>query len=335
MPLRLHPPRPGKSPNWTIRGTHHGVSINETSGTTDRAKAAKILAKLKDEIERGAVRKKGEKTFAEAAEQYLDAGGSDRFMLRLIDWFQEKPVRLIDQDAIAEAAKTLYPAVTNATRNRQVYTPTLAVLAHAGLRPVVHRPDGALGEARMMFLKPEQFKRLHEAAKDVDPELATLFLLCCFTGLRLSEALRITVADLWLAESFLYSGKNKNGQPRPVHLPPTLVAALKAHVEGRDESDRVFRFVKNKWLYGRAHRAYKAAKIDPNGEPFHFLRHTYGAWMKRAGADLVATGAWKSKAAAGMYEHFVPSEEAQKSNLLPGADGGKKVKRSRRRKETG
>lgn len=334
MPLRLYPPRPGKSPNWTIRGTHHGVGINETSGTPDRAKAAKLLAKLKDEIERGAVKKKGEKTFADAAEAYLEAGGDERFMLRLVDWLQEKPIRLIDQDVIAEAARTLYPKATNATRNRQVYTPILAVLAHAGLRPVVNRPEGALGEARTFYLRPEQFERLMAAAREVDPELAILFLLCCYTGLRLSEALRIRVSDIWLDESFLYSGKNKNGEPRPVHLPPVLIPPLRDHSAGKGERDRLLRFVKNKWLYQRAYRAYELADVDPHDEPFHILRHSYGAWMTRAGADLVATGAWKSKSAAAVYEHFVPTEEALKSNLLPGANGGINVENAGKGKES-
>jgi hypothetical protein len=46
----------------------------------------------------------------------------------------------------------------------------------------------------------------------------------------LSEALRVKPSDVELDRSFAYVGKTKNGQPRPVHLPPQVVAEL-ANIE--------------------------------------------------------------------------------------------------------
>jgi hypothetical protein len=43
MPLKLVPPRQGKSPNWTIRGTYLKHHIDHTTGTPDKKLAAKIL----------------------------------------------------------------------------------------------------------------------------------------------------------------------------------------------------------------------------------------------------------------------------------------------------
>ena len=327
MPLRLYAPRPGKSPNWTIRGTYLGVRVNETSGTPEKAKAAKLLAKLKDEIERGAVAKKGEKTFASAALAYIDAGGDERFLGKLTDHFENRPIKSIDQAALDEAASAIYPEAAPATRNRQVYTPMIAILARAGVTTRFKRPKGALGTPRTAYLWPEQFEALVKAARAEEEELAILFTLICYTGLRLSEALRIKCPDVRLKDSYLLCGKTKNGDPRTVHLPPVAVAALANHPKGLDRIDRVFRYVKNKWLYARANRAYEKAKLETHDEPFHLLRHTYGAWMTRAGADLVGTGAWKSKSAAAFYEHVVTTEEARKADLLPGsgakASGGK------------
>lgn len=319
MPLKLIPPRPGKSPNWSIRGTYLRVSINETTGTADKRTAAKALARVKEEIERGGLARKGEKTFADVALAYAEAGGERRFLGKLLDYFDARPVKAIDQAALDAAAVTLYPKASPATRNRQVYSPMIAILAQAGVTTRFRRPKGALGVARTAYLWPEQFAALQAAARAEDEELAALFTLICYTGLRLSEALRVQCADVRLTESLLFCGKTKNGEPRTAHLPPVAVAALANHPEGLDREGRVFRFVKNKWLYARAERAYKAAKLDPQGAPFHILRHTYGAWMTRAGADLVGTGAWRSKGAASVYEHVVPSEEARKADLLPGA----------------
>lgn len=51
------------------------------------------------------------------------------------------------------------------------------------------------------------------------------------------------------------------------------------------------------------------------------FRHTWWAWLRRyAGLDttgLVATGAWRSRQAAAVYEHAVQSEEARKADALP------------------
>jgi integrase len=317
MPLKLVDPRPGKSPNYTIRGTHYGVRVNQTAGTPVRAKARAILKRVEAEIERGAFSIPGEPTFADAAMSYIDAGGEERFLRPLALHFGEAPLRRIDQAAVDEAAIALYPNASPATRNRQVYTPVMAILHRAGLAPRVRRPKGALGTPRTAWLHPEDFARLEAAARAVDPELAVLFTFLAYTGLRLSEALRIQVSDVRLADEFAYCGKTKNGEPRAVYLPPVVVAALANHPQGLDRVGKLFRYVKNKWLYGRAERAYTAAGIDHKGAPFHILRHSFGAMMTRVGADLVATGAWKSPAAARVYQHFAPTEEARKAANLP------------------
>lgn len=217
----------------------------------------------------------------------------------------------------------LYPNASPATRNRQVYTPIMAILHRAGLAPRVRRPKGALGTPRAAWLHPEDFARLEASARAVDPELAVLFTFLAYTGLRLSEALSVQVADVRLADEFAFVGKTKNGEPRMVYLPPVVIAALANHPNGLDRVGRLFRYVKNKWLYGRAEKAYAAAGLDHKGAPFHILRHTYGALMTRAGADLVATGAWKSPAAARVYQHFATNEEARKAaNLTVWKSGG-------------
>lgn len=317
MPLKLIDPRAGKSPNYSIRGAHFGVRVNQTAGTPVRAKARAILKRIETEIERGAFSIRGEPTFADAALSYIEAGGEERFLHPLALHFGDAPLRLIDQAAVDEAAAALYPTARPATRNRQVYTPVMAILHRAGLTPRVRRPKGALGTPRTAWLQPEELARLEAAARDVDDELAALFVLLAYTGLRLGEALAIQCGDVRLADEHAYCGRTKNGEPRMVYLPPVVVAAMANHPKGLDRPGRLFRFVKNKWLYARAERAYKLAGIDHKGAPFHILRHTYGALMTRAGADLVATGAWKSPAAARVYQHFKTSDEARKAAQLP------------------
>jgi integrase len=187
-------------------------------------------------------------------------------------------------------------------------------MRHAGVDTHFRRPKGAAGRARNVFLHPEQFERLAEAAASEDMEFCALLVLLCYTGLRLSEALRIGCEDLQLNESSAFCGKTKNGDPRQVHLPPRVVVALANHPRGLSRSGRLFRWSKCGELYLLASRFYFMAGVDDEDEPFHILRHTYGAWMTRVGADLVSTGVWRSETAARGYK-------PRKADGLPGAGG--------------
>jgi hypothetical protein len=132
MPLKLVPPRKGRSPNYTVRGTHLRTKVDQTAGTDDPKLARKELRRIKEEIERGRFSPGRELDFMSAAISYLEAGGEVRFIDPLKDHFGETPLSAIDQAAIDAAAVTLYPNETAATRNRQVYTPVSAILKHAG-----------------------------------------------------------------------------------------------------------------------------------------------------------------------------------------------------------
>ena len=145
MPLKLVAPKAARSPNWRIRGTYLGITIDRTTGTPNRALAQKILKTVREDIERGRVTRAGEPNFASAAMSYLDTGGDPRFLGPLNRWFAETPLSQIDQASVDAAAVGLYPDASPATRNRQVYTPLMAVLNHAGATLRVRRPKGAAG----------------------------------------------------------------------------------------------------------------------------------------------------------------------------------------------
>jgi integrase len=321
MPLKAIPPRPGKTPYWSIRGTYLGVYVDRSAKTRSGAVAKKLLHKWEREIERGEFAERAEPTFASAALSYMAAGGERLFLAPLLNHWGEKPLREIDQAAIDTAALALYPTARAATRNRQVYTPVSAILKHAGIDHRLKRPKGSAGTPRTRWLWPEQAEQIFEAAEKVDAEFAVFLHFLCYTGLRLSEALRLQVSDVRLAEGFAFVTDTKNGEPRPVHLNAHVVATLASHPQGLDRTGALFRFRKN----GRLYNLLKATKLKA-GEglewvTFHTFRHTWATWMRRFGnidtAGLVATGAWKDRKSAARYEHVVVSEEARRADLLP------------------
>lgn len=347
MPLKLVPPKPGKTPNWYIRGTYLGQYVEETTRTPVEALARKLLAARKAEIERGGLSprvKEGEPsiTFEFAAGAYIEGGGDDRFFGKhdpnadvwhggLIAILGQKPIADITQQDIDRAAVTLYPDAGAPTRNRQVYTPVSAVLKHAGIEMKLRRPKGWRGSARVDWLQPEQAFRIFAAADRKDAEFGAFLRLLCYTGMRLGEALALTCDKMMLHEAFAYVTQTKNDDPRGVHLPPVVVAALANHPRGLERGKKkVFRFRKCGRLYTWLAEVKAEAGADVAFCSFHTFRHTWATWMRRyAGLDtrgLVGTGAWRDPKSAARYEHVVVSEESRKADLLPTPPRGRKAK---------
>jgi integrase len=320
MALKLKPPREGKSHNYTVRGTYLGISVDQSAKTSDRATAQKILNKIKSEIEVGIFARPGEKTFMDAAVAYMAHHEDQRFLQPIIDHFDETPLKAVDQSAIDAAAIALYPKSNAPTRNRQVYSPISAILKFAGVSFKIRRPKGWRGSARTYWWEPGDAFELFKAADAIDKEFGLFCRFLCYTGLRLSEACGVKIADLALDRNFAYVGKTKNGDPRAIHLPDHLVKRLREHIRDR-ESLSLFRFRKNGRIYALMKRVKKAAGLAHKPGTFHVFRHTYGTWATVYGKldteGLVNTGLWRNEESARRYKHTDTSEQARRSDVFP------------------
>jgi integrase len=383
MPLKLVPPRPGKTPNYTIRGTYLRVYVERTTGTPDKQRAAQVLKDAKQSIERGEYRSEPETTveaprpptFADAALAYLRAGGEGKYISPIIEATGEhalcdKPLTEIDQIAIDNAASALYPNAPATTTNRQFYTPVSAVLKRAGIEREIKRPKGWRGSKATEWLEPEQAFPLIDAAYELEPEFGLFCLTLLYTGMRLGDPIKSRLRDLKLGEALLYVPDTKNGEPRPVHLPPVLVDAFRdqpprtarprkaagvALANGaagqsrrdagvpfldRSPDEKLFRFHIGGRLRKLLALAMKNAglKFPRRQGGFHLFCHTYGTWMTRYGEldtyGLVRTKRWKDPASADRYNHTIASPEARRADLMPAAKiRGKSVELPRQKRK--
>lgn len=325
MPIKLIPPHkaPGGK-NFYGRGTYLGVAINRSTGVARAEVAKRVIKKWEEQIERGVFdRPEAILTFTAAAVAYINAGGDKRPLAKLIAHFADTPLIDIGQGQIDAAAVHLFPKASAATRNREVYTPVSAVLKQAGIEQRFKRPKGSRGRELTGWLWPEEAERLFDVGRAIDREFGALLVFLCYTGCRLSEALKLRCDDLRVADAEALVRVTKNGDPRRVYLPPVVVAELANHPRGLERpGQRVFRYAKSGRLYALLNQAAAAAQVTlPERSAFHIFRHTYASWMRRfAGADarsLVATGAWRNERSASRYAHAVVSEEAKRADLLP------------------
>ncbi|MEM1376179.1 MAG: site-specific integrase [Pseudomonadota bacterium] len=315
--------------------------MDRSTKSRDRAEAQKIVQTWIDAIDRDALSPtpaaapKIKPTFFSAAVAYMQAGGDQRFLEKPVNILGQLPLDDITQATIDAAAIASYPKASNATRNRQFYTPVSAVMRHVGHHMALRRPKGAQGKERERWLTFDEAARFLNHVSKIDGELATLYLLAIYTGMRRGELFNLRWCDVLLSESTAHARKTKNGRPRPVHLPPTAVAALADLPGERHPGTKLFRFNAN------GHFSKLSRKIRDGLPPqfadvtLHVMRHTYGTWMRRyANLDdvgLAATKAWASPKSTHRYSHAIISEEARKADLLPAVIiCGKSVEKDRR-----
>lgn len=130
MPLKLV--QRHSSPYWYIRGTVRGISVDESTGVSDRQAAEEIRILREAEVLKRSIHgDSATRTFAEAALSYMEAGGEREHLGPLLKHFAKTKLAAIGQAEIDAAAAKLKPGLSPATLNRQIYTPMAAVLHHA------------------------------------------------------------------------------------------------------------------------------------------------------------------------------------------------------------
>jgi integrase len=349
VPLKLRPPRSGKTPNFEIRGTHRGPKgsfpVETSSGTPKRSDALKFLRTVEDCInEHGCwpapapERRTGKPTFLSAANTYMQAGGPRRYLAPLIRHFREKPLSEIDQDAIDNAATTLYSHVSPATQNCYVYTPVSAILHHTlgDKCPIIRRPKGAKGKIKTDFMWPDDAFAIIDEANKIDTEFGLYLRLLIYTGIRKSEGLNLLAADVKPEERAAWLRTSKNEDPRMLKLRLDLIGPLFEHLKGHT-GERLFKFKDGGHFKHLLLRAKLAAcdKPCPVRRPtgwkppqhhlafvgFHTFRHTWATWMRRYGGTdiqgLAATKNWRDPKSAARYSHVVSREEWDRVDKLP------------------
>lgn len=344
MPLKLIPPRKGKSPNFTMRGTHLRVYVDESCRSSKRSVARKIKDEREAAIERGEWPPKAEplarsdlSTFIGAAVNYVETGHSPRYVNHLVRYFGETPLTEFSQEVIDRAAMTLHPNVTPCSRNRYVYAPVSAILRHADVKLELKRPKGSKGRVITDALEPADAFEVIRAARSFDPEYAVLLTFLLYTGCRIGEALALRWQNVRLEARSARVRMSKNGDPREIELREDVCDALATLPRDRQ---RVFRFhaggdLKHKLIRAKMlvlglpcpKRRTTGWRQPPNRLSWlnhHSFCHTWATWMRRYGGldeiGLVATGRWRDPKSTRRYAHAVARDEWSRVNVLPAVE---------------
>lgn len=243
MPLELK--RRKGSKLWYLRGTVRGITVFETTGTDNKAAAEAIKIQRESRLLKDSIYgKQASVTFAEAAVSYLDNGGSARYLgeqkdgrwTGLIGHFYSTPLHKIGQDELNQAALKLYPNTNPETRNRQCFTPFIAVWNHAVTNKWAEmrkwrRPKRAKGTMVLQTktragTTPVSYERAAKFVLAMSPAPAMLMTTLFYTGMRPIEAFALEASAIDIEGRWISLGATKTGEPRGVPIHEFLVPLL-------------------------------------------------------------------------------------------------------------
>lgn len=292
MPLKLYK----RGEVWHYRGAVAGRRLRGSTGATNKETAARIAAEL--DAKTWKHRLDGPQailTFAQAAIQYRAAGKSPRFLEPVEDHWKNTLVKDITAGAIRQAALTLYPKATAATRNRQVIVTTQAIINHAAELGLCQRIQIKRFKVDTKIKTPADLEWINAftAQAQRKPHLAGLALFMFLTGARVSEALAVTWADVDLRAKTVLIKQTKIGAERRAHLPQPLIVAL-ANIP-KKVGRRVFFYNQRDDMIRMWRKICKEAKIEALSP--HSCRHGFATALLHRGIDPVTIaklGGWKS-----------------------------------------
>lgn len=310
MPLKIY--RRGEI--WHYRGTvvAGGRRLRGSTQTADKNRALEYAAKVEErEWKRHHHGPETVLRFSDAAMLYRQAEKPTRFLEVVEDYWKDMPVKAINSGVVRQAAITLFPKASGATRNRNFIVPTQAIINHAAKLDLCKTLKVERFPIVTKRKEPATWEWVQRFMAVASPHLGALACFMFLTGARISEATELTWGDVDLPgrRATITMGKI-GGETRNAHLPTPLVVALANIPSNREPDAKVFQFhtrytCKTQWA-----AACKRAKIKFLG--YHACRHGFATAMLHNGVDPITTaklGGWKdAKHVFSTYGHAMDED---------------------------
>ena len=283
---------------WQITGTVAGKRIRRSAKTCDEA----IAQQIANQIEARAWKSHlyGEEavtTFEEAALAYMKDGKERRFLRPIMAHFKARSLRTITPAEVRAAARQLYPGKSGATLNRQVITPSRAVINFAhkqGMCPPIvieqfeskSPPKVAVGAEWIAAFRADAFD--HRL-----PYLAAAARFMFESGARIGEVCDIRPDECRPQERLVTLYDTKNGEDYDVTLSVGMAAEMAALKPRRG---RAFGYATRHSVYGPWRSTCKRAGIV-YVPPHQAGRHSFATALDEEGwteAQIADAGRWKS-----------------------------------------
>ena len=299
MPLKLKK-RDGV---WHYEGTLlPGDRLRGSTRTANKEIAAQIAAKVESDYWQCHLY--GEKevlTFPQAVAHYLAAGkgqtkNEQLYLARIIRYWSDRArktkkketlIRDMTAGAIMQSAIDIHPNDSGATRNRQVITPTQAVINHCAEMELCSPIRIRRFKFERKIKKPIMVDWLDTFCAHARPVTAALATFMFATACRISEARRLEWEDINFKDRSILIQKTKAKKARLPHMPQRLFVALANLPRDGKRGVRPFAWSETRLRIFWDEDIEKAAQAVPGFErlTFHSCRHGFATKLLRDGID--------------------------------------------------
>jgi hypothetical protein len=289
MPLKLYRRKGVYYCRGTVGPTGKRRRYNVSLHTSDKDIAARQVAEIESGHWKGHFDgPEAILTFARAAQIYRAAGKSTTFLEPIEKYLGATLVKDISEGTVQLMAKDLYPNVGNASLNRLVIVPTIAVINHAARSKLCSRLTVERYEEDAKVKEPATLEWVTKFRAAAKPHLGAMVLFMYLTGARPGEAVAVQWDDdVDLDKRTVLIRETKLSKERvgaPAGLPgrrprqPEAVDGRGVFVYGRLSS------LKDSWKTACKKAGIKL--LTP-----HCCRHGFATGLLRRGVDVV-TVAW-------------------------------------------
>lgn len=320
------------SPNWWIDFTHDGRRVQQSSGTSDRAKAQEYHDKLKASLwEQQRLGVKPKHSWQEAVVRYLAekafkaSQSDDKAHLRWVDRFLNGlTLDRINRDVLDKVmAERMASGVSNTTVNR-----TMEVV-RAVLRKAAYDWEW-LDKAPRVRMLPEPKRRIRWITRDdagtliaaLPKHLAAMARFALETGLRRANVTGLQWSQVDLARRTAWIHPDQAKARKAIAVPLSTAAVIVIREQLGKHATHVFSF-RGKPVRQVNTKAWRNALVKVGIEDFrwHDLRHTWASWHVQAGTPLHVLqelGGWECVEMVRKYAHLSSEHLAEYVDRMSG-----------------
>lgn len=335
MPLKVYK----RGNTYHYAGTVAGRRLRGSTGTSDKLRAEEIAAKAdRAEWERRHHGPGSVLTLAKASILYRSAGKMStkrqiKYLEKIEDYWKDTLVKDMTAGAIRQSAIEIYPEAGPATRNRQVITPTRAVINHCAELEMCPPIRVRKFKFEQKIKKPILLDWLDTFCAHARPITAALATFMFATACRISDARRTEWDDINFQARTILVRKTKSKKDRLPHIPQRLLVALANLPRDRKPFGWGETTLRRWWDEDIATTAKAVEGFQRL--TFHSCRHGFATSMLRNGVDpktAADLGGWDSVTLfMETYAHAMPKAKLTDglfdANLTQPKKSSRKTKR--------
>ena len=258
-----------------------------------------------------------------------------KYLEKIEDYWKDTLVKDIAAGAIRQSAIDIYPQAGPATRNRQVITPTRAVINHCAELEMCPPIRVRKFKFEQKIKKPVLIDWLDTFCAHARPIIAALATFMFATACRISEARRVEWDDINFQAGTILVRKTKNKKERAPHMPQRLLVALANLSRDRPPFGYGETTLRRWWdedIEATANAVEGFQRLT-----FHSCRHGFATSMLRSGVDpktAADLGGWDSVTLfMETYAHAMPKAKLTDSLFESGPNLTQPKKSFRKIKE--